>query len=137
MFLKAVLEKTIKNISRIFILQTGENSPDDYIEEIDQFILAVMDRQQRVYGLGLIALLLYFNFVQLFKGGRTFNRLSRREQERVVGRWSTSSLGFKRNFVRFFLGLTLMAFCDSPKFFQKNNYDFTGYLSIQSFYNSC
>jgi choline dehydrogenase-like flavoprotein len=83
-------------------------------EEIAQFILRQRDRMSSQLRVPLNLLTQGFDWVGFVREGKRFSRQSTDSRRRQLDSWRKSPLGFKRDFVRFYESLVLLALNSDP-----------------------
>jgi choline dehydrogenase-like flavoprotein len=87
--------------------------PPSY-EEIAQFILRQRDRMSSQLRMPLDLLTRGFDWVGFIREGHRFSQQSNESKRRQLDAWRRSSIGFKRDFVRFYESLVLLALNSHP-----------------------
>lgn len=126
--------KIIGKISECFLAEDKELNFNEVLKYAE-FILAIVNKMQPVYKFGILALIFYFNFAALISRGRVFANLSLAGRIKIVGNWSKSIFGPKRDFIKLLLNLAVIAYYDSENVLKKNGVNTAEYLKIQRLYN--
>jgi hypothetical protein len=136
----------LKSLNNLFIEIIGkatgvfvsamEGKEDGFVaEECANFAAAVCQNMQPLYKVGIAGLALYLNFSQLLRYGKFFINLPLEKRTKILDKWSGSLLGPKRDFVKLFLNLSILAYYDSEDVLEKMGVDTREYLKIQRLYN--
>ena len=99
-----------------------------------EFILAVHQSMQPLYHFGLRVVAFVFDALVFFRCGLGFRRLVPAARMGVIDQWLKSRIGVKRDFVKFFLNLTLVSYYDSPEVLRGMGIDIKAHERIQAFH---
>lgn len=125
---RKIFDKTARTASEAFVFEFTGEKDKELIGIAFKFITDVFDRMQPIYRAGLLILAFYFNILfLLFYRGASIGLLKR---------WQVSRLSLKRDFVNFFMTLSIVAVYDSRKILEREGLDQKTYLKLQCFYNS-
>lgn len=85
-------------------------SPDQLkTHEASQFVLSQYDRMPDYLRVPFKLIAWFFDAAPIFIHGRPFHKLSLATRQQIVFNWKNASLGFKRDFIRFFDTLAIFA----------------------------
>src|SRR3989338_4032331 len=99
-----------------------------------RFISSVHASMQPFYRFGLVVLAAVFSFYAVIRSGRRFSGLSSERRLQLMQEWLKSPVGIMRDFIRFFLNLTLFFYYDSADTLRLLGVDTKSYRKIQCFY---
>src|SRR5271166_2356935 len=86
--------------------------PGNMVQNVARFICQQHRRMPDYLRVPFLLLTLLFDLWPLLRGkSQPFHCLSLAERQRQILAWRCSRLGFRRDFVRFYEGLTVFGFC--------------------------
>ena len=129
-----IWERTAAGMSAMLILEMPHRAEQQLERYCSGFILRVSGKMQPLFQLALLIAALYFHAEVLFRFRRMFGSLSHSEKRQAAFGWLSSKLRFKRDFIRLFMNLFLLAYYDSDALVGRMEGDGKAHRKIQCFY---
>src|SRR3989344_4729974 len=137
--MKFIMQKVLNNyfakavyaVVESVIFEIGPNYDEGAVNEAAKFVLSVHSSMQPLYRFGLVILMAVFYFYARARTGRSFSRLSADRRALIMRLWLNSPIGVARDFIRFFLTMTIMFYYDSDNALSELCIDAKAHRKIQ------
>ena len=126
--------KTIRAFVEAVIFDIDPNYEIQTVDNAAIFILSVHKSMQPLYRFGLIVIAAIFYAYALIRTGKSFSRLDKAKRMRLMLQWLDGPFGFMRDFIRFFLTMTILFYYDSDKWLAGTGVNIKSHREIQCFY---
>lgn len=123
-------EKIVYAMVEAVIWDIDPNFDKRIAKDAAAFLGAVHKSMQPLYRFGLVILAVAFSV----RTGRRFLEFTPEQHMQLMRKWLKSSIGVKRDFIRFFLNMTLLFYYDSGDVLQSLGVDVKSHRKIQCFY---
>lgn len=134
MILDKFFRTTVYAIVEVFISEIDPRYEKSVIDKSVDFILKVHASMQPLYRHGLIFISIGFCCYAFFLTGRIFQKLPNERRLNLIRKWIASSIGVRRNFINFFLNMTMLFYYDSDGVLEELGVDIKSHRKIQCFY---
>ncbi|MBI2121746.1 MAG: hypothetical protein HYT98_01355 [Candidatus Sungbacteria bacterium] len=112
------------------IWDINHNLDKRIVKDAAAFLCMVHKSMQPLYRFGLVILAVAFSI----RRGRGFLELTPEQHMQLMRKWLKSPIGVKRDFIRFFLNMTLLFYYDSADTLHSLGVDTKSHRKIQCFY---
>lgn len=129
-----LFQNTACAIAEAVILDINPNHSQSMSEDATAFLCAVHKSMQPLYRFGLVILADAFSLYSVIRTGRILSRLTPERRLQLMHEWSKSPIGVMRDFIRFFLTMTLLFYYDSADALRLLGVDMKSHRKIQCFY---
>lgn len=126
--------KIVYAIVEAVIWDINPNFDKRIVKDAAAFLCAVHKNMQPLYRFGLVVLACAFSLFVFFCTGKPILRISPERRMRIMRKWLKSPIGVMRDFIRFFLNMTLLFYYDSADVLQSLGVDIKSHRKIQCFY---